>query len=152
MFNYEYLVSQCKMERLLLLSYLPPKCLAAPSTSQCPGRSLGLCLSHMVSDLRQKRKLHHLPRHLLVLLPPKTIQHSTAFHFSVLLLDNQTIIFSDMSSAPFTGRSDRTLQCALPALLEDTAAFKQSFDLQAALTLIHNSHSFYRVNRRHSSD
>lgn len=36
--------------------------------------------------------------------------------------------FSVMSS----GRSDRTLQCALPALLEDIAAFKQSFDLQTA--------------------
>ena len=60
-----------------------------------------------------------------------------------------------MSSALFTGRSDRTLQCALPALLEDTAAFKQSFDLyrqlQAALKLICNSHPFYKVNRRHSS-
>ena len=60
-----------------------------------------------------------------------------------------------MSSALFTGRSDRTLQCALPAFLEDTAAFKQSFDLyrqlQAALKLICNSHPFYTVNRRHSS-
>lgn len=41
-----------------------------------------------------------------------------------------------MLSALFTGRSDRTLQCVLPALLKDTAAFKQSFDLQTATARI----------------
>lgn len=124
MFNYVYRVRQCQPKRLLL-SCLPLKCLGVPGSALVEVRALRC----MASDLRQKRKLNHLPQYLLVLLPAKTIQHMQST-FYVLLLDNQTTIFSDM----FAGRSDRILQCALPAF-----TYRQ---LQEALKLICNSHSF----------
>lgn len=107
----------------------------------------------MVSDLKQKRKLNHVPHHPLAIHPP--VNHSAyAIYFSALLLDNWTIISSDMLSALFTGRSDRTLQCVLPLFWKTQLPSSKALtyrQLQPGLKLIGNSHSFYRVNRRCSS-
>lgn len=119
------------------------------SATQCPGRSLGHCLRCTASALRQKKKLNHLPQHLLALLPAKTIQHvqSTFMCCCRIMKPSFSVTYY---------QADQTEHCNVLYLLCWKTQLPSSKALtcrllQPAWKLICNSHPFYRVNRRHSS-
>lgn len=126
MFNYEYQIRQT--------GKTPPSFLSTAeitgSTSQCPGRSSGVCLRHMVSDLKQKRKLNHASQHLLAILSPKTTHHMQYTFLHCCWIIEQSF---PATCHQLCLQADQTEHCnVLPAFLEDTAVFEQSFDSQTA--------------------